>query len=159
MVKRERYAVVILAVVILTYFVENFLRSAPSALSPIIIEELGLSYGMAGVLFSSYFFLYALMQVPSGILSGVLGPRRTIVTFTLITVVGTLLFYVSHDFLSLILAQLLIGFGSSVFYINAVRLTSEWFPPENRVTALGILSAAMGLGNSASSLGFPLAIA
>ena len=159
MVKRERYAVVILAVVILTYFIENFLRSAPSALSPIIIEKLGLSYGMAGVLFSSYFFLYALMQVPSGILSGVLGPRRTIVTFTLITVVGTLLFYVSHDFWSLILAQLLIGFGSSVFYINAVRLTSEWFPPEKRVSALGVLSAATGLGNSASSLGFPLAIA
>jgi len=155
---RRRYAWVILAVVILTYFTENFLRSAPSALGPILIEELKLSYGMAGILFSSYFFLYALMQVPSGILSGVLGPRRTIVTFTMITVVGTLLFYASHDFWTLILAQLLIGFGSSAFYINAVRLTSDWFPPETRVTALGVLSAATGLGNSASSLGFPLAI-
>jgi predicted MFS family arabinose efflux permease len=155
---RRRYASVILAVVILTYFTENFLRSAPSALSPILIEELKLSYGMAGVLFSSYFFLYALMQVPSGILSGVLGPRRTIVTFTMITVAGTLLFYVSHDFWPLILAQLLIGFGSSVFYINAVRLTSEWFPRENRVSALGLLSAATGLGNFASYIGFPLAI-
>ena len=87
--ERGRYAVVILAVLTLTYFTENFLRSAPSALSPILIDELGLSYGMAGVLFSSYFFLYALMQVPSGILSGVLGPRRTIVTFTRITVAGT----------------------------------------------------------------------
>ncbi len=156
--EKRKYAWVILAVVILTYFTENFLRSAPSALSPILIEELGLSYGMAGVLFSSYFFLYALMQVPSGILSGVLGPRRTIVTFTLITVVGTLLFYVSHDFWTLILAQLLIGFGSSVFYINAVRLTSEWFPPEKRASALGVLSAATGLGNFASYIGFPLAI-
>ncbi len=155
---RRKYAWVILAVVILTYFTENFLRSAPSALGPILIEELGLSYGMAGVLFSSYFFLYALMQVPSGILSGVLGPRRTIVTFTLFTVVGTLLFYVSRDFWTLILAQLLIGFGSSVFYINAVRLTSEWFPPEKRASALGFLSAATGLGNFASYIGFPLAI-
>ncbi len=156
--EKRKYAWVILAVVILTYFTENFLRSAPSALSPILIEELGLSYGMAGILFSSYFFLYALMQVPSGVLSGVLGPRRTIVTFTLITVVGTLLFYVSHDFWTLILAQLLIGFGSSVFYINAVRLTSEWFPPEKRASALGFLSAATGLGNFASYIGFPLAI-
>jgi len=156
--EKRKYAWVILAVVILTYFIENFLRSAPSALSPILIEELGLSYGMAGVLFSSYFFLYALMQVPSGILSGVLGPRRTIVTFTLITVVGPRLFYVSHAFWSLLLAQLLIGFGSSVFYINAGRLTSEWFPPEKRASALGFLSAATGLGNFASYIGFPLAI-
>lgn len=88
---------------------------APSALSPILIDELGLSYGMAGVLFSSYFFLYALMQVPSGILSRVPGPRRTIVTFTLITVAGTLIFYVTRGFRLLILAQLIIGFGSSVF--------------------------------------------
>jgi predicted MFS family arabinose efflux permease len=156
--ERGRYAVVILAVLILTYFTENFLRSAPSALSPILIEELGLSYGMMGILFSSYFFLYALMQVPSGILSGVLGPRRTIVTFTLITVVGTLLFYVARDFRLLILAQLIIGFGSSVFYINAVRLTSEWFPPEKRVSAIGLLSASSGLGNFAAYMGFPLAI-
>ena len=156
--ERGRYAVVILAVLILTYFTENFLRSAPSALSPILIEELGLSYGMMGILFSSYFFLYALMQVPSGILSGLLGPRRTIVTFTLITVAGTLLFYVARDFRLLILAQLIIGFGSSVFYINAVRLTSEWFPPEKRVSAIGLLSASSGLGNFAAYMGFPLAI-
>ncbi len=156
--ERGRYAVVILAVLILTYFTENFLRSAPSALSPILIEELGLSYGMMGILFSSYFFLYALMQVPSGILSGVLGPRRTIVTFTLITVAGTLLFYVARDFRLLVIAQLIIGFGSSVFYINAVRLTSEWFPPEKRVSAIGLLSASSGLGNFAAYMGFPLAI-
>ena len=156
--ERGRYAVVILAVLTLTYFTENFLRSAPSALSPILIDELGLSYGMAGVLFSSYFFLYALMQVPSGILSGVLGPRRTIVTFTRITVAGNLLFYAAQDFRLLILAQLIIGFGSSVFYINAVRLTSEWFPPEKRVSAIGLLSASSGLGNFASYMGFPLAI-
>jgi len=156
--ERGKYAWIILGLLILTYFTENFLRMAPSALSPILIDELGLTYGMAGILFSSYFFLYALMQVPSGILSGLLGPRRTIVTFTLITVVGALLFYVARSFGLLILAQLLIGFGSSVFYINAVRLTSEWFPPEKRASAIGLLSASSGLGGLASYMGFPLAI-
>ena len=71
--ERGRYAVVILAAVTLTYFTENFIRSALSALSPIRHQELGLIYGMVGVLFSSYFLLYAFLQVPSGILSG--GPR------------------------------------------------------------------------------------
>jgi predicted MFS family arabinose efflux permease len=155
---RGRYAIVILAAVTLTYFTENFIRSAPSALSPILIEELGLSYGMAGVLFSSYFLLYALMQVPSGILSGALGPRRTIIGFTVFTVAGSLLFYSAHDFWLLIVAQLLIGLGSSVFYINAVRLTSGWFPQERQATAIGLLSASSGLGNFAAYMGFPLAI-
>jgi predicted MFS family arabinose efflux permease len=155
---RGRYAIVILAAVTLTYFTENFIRSAPSALSPILLKELELSYGMVGLLFSSYFLLYALMQVPSGILSGVLGPRRTIISFTIFTVAGSLLFYTAHNFRLLIVAQLLIGLGSSVFYINAVRLTSGWFPPEKRATAIGLLSASSGLGNFAAYMGFPLAI-
>jgi len=156
--ERGRYGVVILVAVTLTYFTENFLRSAPSALSPVLIEELGLSYGMAGVLFSSYFILYALMQLPAGILSEALGPRKTIIGFTVFTVAGSLLFYVAHDFRLLIVAQLLIGLGSSVFYINAARLTVGWFPPERQASAIGILSASSGLGNFASYMGFPLAI-
>jgi predicted MFS family arabinose efflux permease len=156
--ERGRYSIIILVVVTLTYFSENFLRSAPSALSPVLIDELGLSYGMAGVLFSSYFLLYALMQVPSGILSEALGPRRTIIWFTVFTVAGALLFYAAQGFWLLIIAQLLIGLGSSVFYINAVRLISGWFPAERRASAIGIISASSGLGNFAAYMGFPLAI-
>lgn len=154
---RARHGLLILAAVSLTYLTENFLRAAPSALSPILIEELDLSYGFAGLLLSSYFFLYALMQLPSGILSDALGPRRTIMGFTVFTVVGALLFYVSHRFELLMVAQLLIGLGSSVFYINAVKVVSSWFPAERRASAIGVLSAASGLGSFAAYMGFPLA--
>jgi len=154
---RTRNGLLILAAVSLTYLTENFLRVAPSALSPILIEELDLSYGFAGLLLSSYFFLYALMQLPSGILSDALGPRRTIIGFTVFTVVGALLFYVSHRFELLLAAQLLMGLGSSVFYINAVKVVSSWFPAERRASAIGVLSAASGLGSFAAYMGFPLA--
>ena len=157
-IERRKYGIIILVAVTLTYFTENFLRSAPSALSPILMDELGLSYSMAGMLFSSYFFLYAFMQVPSGILSNILGPRRTIIWFTIFTVIGSLLFYAVDNYWLLIIAQLLMGLGSSVFYINAVKLTSDWFPPESKASAIGILSASSGLGNFASYVGFPLAI-
>ncbi len=39
--KQRRLALMILAAVCLTYFVENFLRSAASALTPVLIVELG----------------------------------------------------------------------------------------------------------------------
>jgi len=157
--KRGRQGLLILAATCLTYFTENFLRSSPSALSPVLIEELGLSYGVAGLLFSSYYFLYALMQVPSGMLSDTLGPRRTIIGFTVFTVVGTVLFSLSRGFWMLLASQLLIGLGSSVFYINAVKIVSGWFPIERRASAIGVLSAASGLGNFAAYMGLPLATA
>lgn len=154
----SRYGLLILATVSITYFTENFLRAGPSALSPIIIEEFGLTYGIAGLLFSSYFFLYAVMQIPSGILSDTLGPRRTIIGFTVFTVIGTVLFYLARSLGLLIAAQLLMGLGSSVFYINAVRMISGWFPPESRASAIGVLSASSGVGNFTAYMGFPIAM-
>jgi nitrate/nitrite transporter NarK len=154
----SRYGLLILATVCMTYFTENFLRAGPSALSPILIEEFGLTHGVAGLLFSSYFFLYALLQIPSGILSDTLGPRRTIIGFTVFTVIGTVLFYMARSLGLLIAAQLLMGLGSSVFYINAVRMISDWFPQERRASAIGVLSASSGVGNFAAYMGFPLAM-
>jgi predicted MFS family arabinose efflux permease len=157
MMENGRWGVIILTAVSLTYFTENFLRSAPSALTPVLMGELGLSYVMAGLLISSYFFVYAVMQLPAGILSDRFGPRRTIIGFTIFTVLGALLFYIASGLELLLAGQLLMGLGSSVFYINAVQIVSRWFPRDRQASAIGILSATSGLGNFAAYIGFPLA--
>ena len=146
----------ILAVAAITYATENFLRASPSALSPIISAELGLSYTDIGFLFSSHFFLYGLMQLPSGMLSDRLGPRKTIIGFTVFMIAGTLIFSQSTSYTTLLIAQLLTGLGSSVFYINAVKIVSGWFPLNVRASAIGVLSASSGLGNFAAYITLPL---
>lgn len=156
--QESRYGLIILASVCVNYFLENFLRVAPSALSPVLIEELGITHGMAGLLISSYSVLYSAMQVPAGVLSDSIGPRRTIIGFTLFSVVGGLLFYLGSRVEVLIAAQVLIGLGFSVFYVNAVKLISGWFPPRRQATAVGILSAALGMGSFTAYLGFPLSM-
>ena len=152
----NRYGLVILASICVNYFIENLLRTAPSALSPILIESLGLSYGVMGLLLSSYYLLYSVMQIPAGILSDGLGPRRTIIGFTLLSVIGVFLFYLGSRIEVLWAAQMFIGLGGSVFYINAIKLVSNWFPPEKRASAVGILSAALGLGSFTAYIGFPI---
>ena len=111
-----------------------------------------------GMLVSAYFFIYGVMQIPSGILSETLGIKKTIVFFTVLTIIGVLLFWLSESYNLLFTAQFLVGIGSSVFYINAVKLVSTWFPQERRATAIGILSAASGLGNFVAYMGFPVAM-
>jgi predicted MFS family arabinose efflux permease len=152
------YALILLATICVTYFVENFLRSSAGALTPILIQELGISHGSMGLLISAYFFVYGLMQIPSGILSDALGARKTILGFTALTVAGVFLFWLSRSYMLLGLAKFMVGIGSSVFYINAVRLLSTWFPPERKATAIGVLSAASGLGNFVAYMGFPLTV-
>jgi MFS family permease len=150
MLENGRWGGIILTAVSLTYFTENFLRSAPSALSPVLMEELGLTYAKTGSLIASFFFIYALMQIPSGLLSDQYGSRQTIIGFTVLTILGTILFYSSDRFELLFVAQLLMGLGSSVFYINAVQIVNPWFPSDRRASAIGILSATSGLGNFAA---------
>jgi sugar phosphate permease len=74
--KQRRLALTILAAVCLTYFVENFLRSAASALTPVLIVELGISRGAMGLLITGYFLIYGIMQLPASILADALGPRK-----------------------------------------------------------------------------------
>lgn len=159
MEKKSYYPLMLLTTICITYFVENFLRSAAGALTPILIEELGISHGAMGMLISAYFFVYGVMQVPSGILSDRLGARKTILLFTMLTIIGVFLFWTSTSYNMLFLAQFIVGIGCSTFYINAVKLASTWFPANRKATAIGILSASSGLGNTVSYMGFPIAVA
>ena len=158
MQETKHYPLILLATVCITYFVENFLRSAAGALTPILINDLGISHASMGLLVSAYFFVYGVMQIPSGILSETLGIKKTIVFFTALTIIGVFLFWLSESYNMLFTAQFIVGIGSSVFYINAVKLVSTWFPKDRRATAIGVLSAASGLGNFVAYMGFPLAI-
>jgi MFS family permease len=156
--KKGYFPIMLLITICITYFAENFLRSAAGALTPILIEELEISHAAMGMLISAYFFIYGIMQIPSGILSDRLGARRTILLFTVLTIIGIALFWSSQGYNSLFVAQILIGIGCSTFYINAVKLVTVWFPSNRKATAIGILSASSGLGNFVSYMGFPLAV-
>jgi MFS family permease len=158
MEKTRHYALILLGSICVTYFVEGFLRTAANALTPILIEELKLSHGAMGVLISALSLSYGLMQIPSGILSQKYGARRIILGFTIISIVGVILFWYSKSYNLLLVAQILIGLGCSTFYINAVKLLSTWFPPNRTATAIGILSSAFGLANFIAFLGFPWAV-
>ena len=157
MEKRRWFALVILGSICVSYYVENFLRMAASALTPVLLVELGINKATMGLLISAFSLVYGLMQIPSGMLTDILGPRKTILSFTALTVIGVFLFWLSYRLELLFVAQLMIGVGCSVFYINAVNIIGRWFPADRKATAIGILSASSGLGNFTSYMGFPLA--
>jgi len=157
MEKRKGFALILLSSICITYYGENFLKAAASALSPVLINELGINKGTMGLLVTAFFIIYGIMQIPAGMFSDLWGPRKTILGFTMLTIIGIFLFWMSFRFEMLAVAQIIMGIGCSVFYINAVSLITHWFPIERKATAIGILSAASGLGNFTSYMGFPLA--
>ncbi len=156
--EQKQIGLFILGTISVTYLIENFLRSAASALTPVLIEQLAITRGAMGFLITGYYLIYGVMQFPAGFFANILGPRRCIVWFTALTCVGCILFWMSYRYELLFAAQFIMGVGTSVFYINAVTLISRWFPQNRRATAIGVLSASSGIGAFASYMGLPLAV-
>ena len=157
MEKKSGFALILLASLWITYYGENFLKAASSALSPVLIQELGINKGTMGLLITAFFIIYGIMQIPAGMFTDMWGPGRQSSASRALTIVGIFLFWVSFRFEMLVVAQIIMGVGCSVFYINAVSMITHWFPVERKATAIGILSAASGLGNFTSYMGFPIA--
>ena len=145
----------ILALLSTTYLVDSFFRVAPSALSNVLITEFGLNYANVGLVMSIYTLPYALMQVPSGLLSDRWGVRRTMLVFLTLSFLGNMAFWEARGYEALLLSQIMMGFGSSVIYINAIKLIEALLPHERLARSLGVLSAASPLGSFIALAGLP----
>ena len=135
----------------LAFFSLNILNTSYSIVMALIKADLALTYTMSGALTSVYFVGYAIGQVPWGALADRIGSRRVMVASILGIAVSTILFGFAQGFWQAALARLVAGLLGAGVFVPGVRLVSGWFPPEERGTALGILSIGGSVGLISSS--------
>lgn len=75
----------------LAYVLSFFHRFAPAAISGDLQQTFHASASELGGLAATYFYVYTLMQIPTGILADTLGPRRVVAIGGLIAGAGSLL--------------------------------------------------------------------
>lgn len=138
------------------YFFVYFHRTSPAVMANDLMQEFAVSALAIGVLSSLYFYPYAVLQMPVGVLSDVKGAKKVVISFTSITLFGILLFVIAPSFEFAVFSRLLIGIGVSGVYIPTVKIISQWFKANEFATAMGILFAIGNLGAIFSS--YPLAI-
>lgn len=127
-------------------------RFAPSPVLLLIEKEFGLSHGEASLIFTSYLAAYSVMQIPAGILSDMLGPRRIISIGLIVMSLSTLAMGFSPSFPLMILCAFLSGIGAGTFYTSSTSLISLIFPPRERGRVLGIAYSGIGAGTSIAIL-------
>ncbi len=125
-------------------------------LAKALMNEFAQSALAIGLLSSLYFYPYALAQIPVGVLSDVVGARKTMVGLTSISVIGCVLFALAHDFNALLIARALIGIGVAGTFVPAIKIISRQFKSDEFASALGVLKTFGGLG--AVSSGYVLAV-
>jgi nitrate/nitrite transporter NarK len=155
-VEASPYRWAILAVCVLGFMQTHVHRVGFAPLIPTFIADMGLSYAAAGTIMAAYFWTYALMQVPVGVLTDRLGPRRVMLACMGVMAVGALAFALAHTWTQSLLVRCVVGAGAAATWLPGLRLIHEWFPLRDRGLATGLFSAGGGVGGTTALLLLPV---
>jgi len=152
----SRYKWFLLALLWISFINVHFHRVAYSPLIPTIMQELNISYTLAGLLMSAYFFTYASLQIPVGYLADKLGARTVTSLSLLILAIGVLLFSKVTSLETGVIARSIIGLGAAALWVSGLKVLSLWFKPAERGLITGIYGASGTTGAIIALLGVPL---
>lgn len=128
------------------YLYEFILQVAPAVMAEQMMLAFKVNAEGFGVVSAFYFYAYAPMQLPAGLLFDRYGPRK-LMTFALMTcVVGTVFFASTDSILAAALGRFLIGIGSAFSFIGVLVLISRWFPPHYFALMAGIAQLMSSIG-------------
>ncbi len=110
-----------------------------------ITEDLSLSASSTGLLLSSFFAGYALMQLPGGWLADRFGARKVLITAVIMWSIFTGLTGAAWSMASMIIIRFLFGIGEGGFQPASSKIISQAFPKENRASAMSIMLSSGGI--------------
>lgn len=128
------------------FLLVNFHRTATGVLASSLAVAFDTTGTELGVLHSSFFYIYAALQLPAGLLVDRYGSRRAATASLVVMTVGVGWFATAGTFAGAFLARGLIGLGGSTIYIATLAFLASWFRPDAYATMTGLTIAASGIG-------------
>jgi MFS family permease len=128
----------------LFFFYAWVLRVAPSVMVEELMRDFAVGAAVLGNLSAAYFYGYAGMQIPVGLLLDRFGPRRLIGISTLVCAGGCVLFATSTTLGAVTAGRFLIGASAAFSLVGAMAVAGQWFPA-SRFAIFSGLAMAMGM--------------
>jgi MFS family permease len=130
----------------LGYFLSYLYRVVNAVIYRDLVQELSLPAITLGLLTAAYFVLFALAQLPLGLVLDRFGPRRVNAALMAVAALGAFLFSVGTTATELTIARALIGLGCSAALMASIKAFIVWFPMDRQPVLTGWLLAIGGLG-------------
>jgi ACS family D-galactonate transporter-like MFS transporter len=121
-------------------------RASLSVAMPLIAKEFNLEPAAQGVILSSFFWTYALMQVPGGMLADRFKPRIVITLATIGWGFFQAIAAASTSSFMLILTRLGLGATEAPIYPAGGKLNAMWMTPTERARGATLLDGGAPLG-------------
>jgi MFS family permease len=126
------------------FFYAWVLRVAPSVMVEELMRDFAVGAAVTGHLSAAYFYGYAGMQIPVGLLLDRFGPRRLITIATFVCAGGCVLFAIGGSLGVVTAGRFLIGASAAFSLVGAMAVAGHWFPA-NRFAVLSGGAMAMGM--------------
>jgi MFS transporter, ACS family, D-galactonate transporter len=136
----------IAALLALAAFLNYVDRGNLSLAAPLIQTDLGLSLSQLGILFSSFFWTYALFQIVSGWLVDRFDVSWVLTLGLLLWSAATFGTGLVHGFTTLLAMRLVLGVGESAAYPAYSKIIARHFAESQRGRANSFISAGQALG-------------
>lgn len=128
----------------LFFFYAWVLRVAPSVMVEELMRDFAVGAAAIGNLSAFYFYGYAGMQVPVGMMIDRFGPRRLMTAAAALCALGCVVFALSTAFWAVAAGRFLIGASAAFSLVGAMAVAGQWFPP-TRFALLSGLAMMMGM--------------
>jgi len=139
------------------FLLVNFHRTSTAVISGPLASTFDTTGTELGFLHASFFYIYAALQLPAGLLVDRYGSRNVAVGGLVVMSTGALGFAFSPSFAVAFATRALVGLGGAVLYTATLRFLANWYRPDEFATMTGWTIAAAGLGGVLATT--PLAIA
>ena len=140
-------AFLIVAIFSALYALSGFYRVSNAIIAPSLYRDLGLNAETLGILGGSFFYSFALLQIPLGPLLDRIGPRIVVACFSFIGAFGAFLFAFGQSFTMALVGRILNGLGMACVLMGALKVFTLKFPKNKFTTLMGIIISVGTLGN------------
>ncbi len=124
-----------------------FFRVSNAIIAPNLTKDLQLNAETLGILGGAYFYSFAFLQIPMGLMLDRIGPRFVVTLFPLIGALGAFFFALGESFPWVLFGRFLIGMGMAPVLMGAFKVFTLRFSPEKFATLAGINLSIGTLGN------------
>jgi len=136
----------ILGTMVVVGLINLLQRVAPTVVADRVMAEFSLTAIAFGGLAAVYFYTYAAMQIPAGMMVDTLGPKRTITLGCLMAGVGSIVFGLASSLLVAYIGRFLVTIGVGVMWLCTLKALTEWFRSREFATMSGLVGGFVQLG-------------
>jgi sugar phosphate permease len=129
------------------FFLSQFYRTSNAVIATQLVQDLSLDTEGLGFLSASFFYGFAVTQIPIGLLLDKVGPRKLMTTLSLLGVLGAFIFSIADSLSMGVIGRILLGIGMACNLMGTFKLLTKWFEPLVFATFSGLVISVGTMGN------------